>query len=161
MHSAPAVSFPAGRSRFQGYLIGSLIAFGALAVSTWCLQADTLGWRQLLAATLCLMTSWLAGWHWWQTPKGSLAWDGTAWYWTMGAQSLVVVPEVLMDLQQLVLLRLHAFADARVTWVWLDREQNPSRWVALRRAIYARARVIGAVLADVASPPVDAGRHMQ
>ena len=88
MHSAPAVSFPVGRSRFQAWLTGALIACGVLAVSTWCLQADVLGWRQLLAAALCLMTSWLAGWHWWHTPNGKLAWDGAAWHWAVGCAIL-------------------------------------------------------------------------
>ena len=34
-------------------------------------------------------------------------------------QSWLVVPEVVMDLQQVVLLRLCATTDGRVTWVWL------------------------------------------
>jgi len=160
MHSAPAVSYPVGRSRFQACLIGSLLVCGILTVSTWCLQVDALGWRQWLALTLCLMTSWLAGWHGWHTPKGSLAWDGVAWHWAVGTQSLVVVPELVMDLQQLVLLRLRASNDNHVTWVWLDRELNPPRWVALRRAIYTRARGTGDLLADGAGSPVDAVRHV-
>ncbi len=140
MHSAPAVSFPVGRSRFEGWLTGGVIVCGFLVVSTWCLQADALGWRQWLAVVLWLVTSRLAGSNWWHSPKGSLSWDGAAWSLTVEAQSFVVVPEVVVDLQQLVLLRLRDPAGIRVTWVWLDRVSKPLRWVALRRAIYTRAR---------------------
>jgi hypothetical protein len=160
MHSAPAVSFPVGRSRFQGYLIGALMACGVVTVATWCWQADAMGWRQWFAVAMCLITSGLAGWHWWHTPKGSLTWDSAAWCWTVGEQSWVVVPEVVMDLQQLVLLRLGATGGTRATWVLLDRELHPSRWLALRRAIYTRVRGTGDLMADVASPPVDAVRHV-
>lgn len=160
MHSAPAVSFPVGRSRFEGWLTGSVIVSGLLAVSLWCLQADALGWRQWLAAALWLMTAWLVGWRWWHSPKGSLAWDGTAWYLAVGDQPLVVVPDVVMDLQQLVLLRLRAPADARVTWVWLDRALNPLRWLALRRAIYTRARRSSGDLVEARSSPDDVSRRV-
>lgn len=155
MHSAPAVSFPVGRSRFQACLIGSLIACSVLTVSTWCWQTDVLGWRQVLAATFCLMTAGLAGWHWWRTPNGSLAWDGASWYWAEGAQSLLVVPDIVMDLQQVVLLVVRTPADARVNWLWLDRKLNPARWVALRRAIYTRTRGTADLLGYVARPPAD------
>lgn len=160
MHSAPAVSFPVGRSRFQAYLIGALVACGVVTVATWCWQVDALGWRQWLAVTSCLMTSGLAGWQWWHTPKGSLTWDGAAWYRAVGAQSLVVVPEVVMDFQQLVLLRLCASEGARTSWVWLDRELNPSRWLALRRAIYTRSRGTGELMVGAVRPPVDAVRRV-
>ncbi len=160
MHSAPAVSFPVGRSRFQGGLIGLLIACGVLTVTAWSLQADALGWRHGLAASVCLATSVWAAWHGWHTPKGSLAWDGAAWYWAVDAQSSVVAPEVVIDLQQLVLLRLRDPAGAFVTWVWLDEALNPLRWVALRRALYTRTRRPGDASVDALSSPDDALRRV-
>ena len=160
MHSAPAVSFPVGRSRFVAWMTGSVIVCGFLVVSVWCLQVDALGWRQWLAATLWLMTSWLAGWHWWHTPKGNLAWDGAAWYWAVGAQALVVVPEVVLELQQLLLLRLRAPSDAHVIWIGVEQALNPLRWVALRRALYSRARRNGGDSVDALRSPVDALRRV-
>lgn len=161
MHSAPAVSFPVGRSRFEAWLTGSVILCGFLVVSIWCLQVDALGWRHWLAVAFWLVTAWMAAWHWWHTPKGSLAWDGAAWYWAVKTQSLMVAPEVVMDLQQLVLLRLRSPADARVTWVWLDQALNPLRWVALRRAIYARARRSGVDSVDALGLPDVASRRVR
>lgn len=140
MHSAPAVSFPVGRSRFQGSLVGVLIMCCVLTVTAWSLQADALGWRHWVAVSACWATSVWAVWHEWRTPKGNLAWDGGAWYWAVDAQSLTVVPEVVIDFQHLVLLRLRDPVGTFVTWVWVARAFNPLRWVALRRAIYTHTR---------------------
>ena len=162
MHSAPAVSFPVGRSRFQGGLLGVLIVSGALTVVAWSLQADALGWRHGLAASVCLAVSALAVWHGgWRSPKGHLAWDGAAWYWAVDAQSVVVVPEVVVDFQRVVLVRLRDPAGGFVTWVWLDHALNPRRWAALRRAIYTRNRRRGdsATATDVLASPDNAPRR--
>ena len=65
---------------------------------------------------------------------------------------MVEKPEVVLDFQRTVLLRLCATEDASVTWVWLDRAFAPARWMALRRAIYDRARPSDDPLAAVGSP---------
>ena len=140
MHNAPSVSFPVGRSRFQGRLIGVLVGFGALTELTWSVQANSLDWRQWLGAGMCVTILAWSGRTWWRTPSGSLSWEGVAWYWAAGARSLVVMPQVVLDLQVALLLRLPRTADTGVTWLWLDRSSNPSRWMALRRAIYSHAR---------------------
>ena len=160
MHSAPAVSFPVGRSRFQSGLVGALITSGILVVTVWTLQADALGWRHWVAAIVCLMTSVMAVWHGWHAAKGHLTWDGAAWYWGVDAESQAVTPEVVIDFQHVVLLRLRDSAGAFVTWVWLDHALNPLRWVALRRAIYTRTRRPGDDSVDALSFPDDALRRM-
>lgn len=160
MHSAPAVSFPVGRSRFQSSLVGVLISCGVLTVTAWSLQADALGWRHWVAVSACLATSVLAVWREWHAPKGHLAWDGAVWSWVGDAQPVVVMPEVVIDFQHLVLLRLRDPAGTFVGWVWLDRALNPRRWVALRRAIYARTRRRGASASDILTSPDDAPRRV-
>jgi hypothetical protein len=153
MHNAPSVSFPVGRSRFQGWLIGLLVGLGALTVFTWTVQADGLGWRQWLAASLCVTTSAWSARSWWRTPVGSVSWDGVVWRWTAGAQSVVMVPEVVLDLQFAILLRLPVTADTGVNWLWLDRASNSLRWIALRRAIYSLARRRDDPFAEPANSP--------
>lgn len=151
MHNAPSVSFPVGRSRFQGQLIGWLVGLGVLTVFAWCAQAENLGWRHWFAASLCLTTATWSGWSWWRTPIGSVSWDGVVWRWTTGARSVVVVPEPALDLQVAILLRLPVTADTGVNWLWLERTSNSPRWMALRRAIYSRARPNDDPLADPAN----------
>ena len=151
MHNAPSVSFPVGRSRFQGWLIGLLVGLGALSVFAWSVQADSLGWRQWLAASLCVTTSIWNIWSWWRCPVGSISWDGVAWCWTVGERSVVVLPEMVLDLQFAILLRLPTTEETGVTWLWLDRATNSLRWMAVRRAIYSRARPNVDPLADAAN----------
>lgn len=162
MHNAPAVSFPVGRSHFQGAFVGSISACGALAVSAWSLQVDTLGWRQALAAGLWLTTSMIVGWSWWQTATSSLSWDGFAWHWTEGERSVVKLPELVLDLQFAVLLRLRGADDSDdVAWVWLDRVSNASRWMALRRAIFSAVKPVDDALAELANAPAGSARWVR
>ncbi|MDD2879860.1 MAG: hypothetical protein PHQ58_05440 [Rhodoferax sp.] len=152
MHNAPAVSFPVGRSHFQGAFVGLLMACGALAVSVWSLQADALGWRQALATGVWLATSMLVGWSWSQTTTGSLSWDGFVWHWAVDGRSVVILPELVLDFQSAVLLRLRGAEDrSAAAWVWLDRVSNAARWMALRRAIYSRVKLADDALSDLAS----------
>jgi hypothetical protein len=155
MHNAPAVSFPVGRSHFQGAFVGALVACAALAESAWSLSLDAVDWRQALAAALWLTTSVILGWSWWQTPTGTLSWDGLTWHWAVGEQSMVIVPMLVLDLQSAVWLRLHATGDGvdEWTWVWLDLASNTSRWMALRRAIFSRVKSADDALADFPNSP--------
>lgn len=162
MHNAPAVSFPVGRSHFQGVFLGLLVACGALAVSVWSWQVDALGWRQALAAAVWLATSMRVGWSWWQTAMGSLSWDGFAWHWAVDRRSVVILPELVLDFQSAVLLRLRGAEDrGTVAWVWLDRVSNAARWMALRRAIYSRVKLADDVLSGFASSPEASARWVR
>jgi hypothetical protein len=76
MHSAPAVSYPVGRSHFQAVLL-TFTVLVALATDA-CWSASALwDWRQgLMAVVLCL--SVLVAWQAWRgTPQGTLIWDVT------------------------------------------------------------------------------------
>ena len=68
---------------------------------------------------------------------GVLVWDTRTWWWEHGAQrtSGLVTPE--LDLQRLLLLRMVSEAGLH-HWLWLEREADPVRWLALRRAVFAQ-----------------------
>jgi hypothetical protein len=82
--------------------------------------------------------------------EGVLAWDGQGWYWRAGPPAgaaiacasddgVQVVPEVALDLQGLLLLRLQPLdPHARPQeWLWMTPQGDPGRWRAFRRALYS------------------------
>lgn len=138
MHSAPAVSYPVGRSRFQGWLIGLTGLGGVLLVLLWTNVADTVGWRQWLLGITVLGSCYLAGAVWWHSSSGSLRWDGQAWSWQMANASTSGMLTVHLDLQFVLLLSLRPSPDTRI-WLWPERRSQAVRWNALRQAVFSRA----------------------
>lgn len=138
MHSAPAVSYPVGRSRFQGQLIGVLAALGCIAGVWWYSVVDTPGWRQGLFFTSLLLTGFISVRAWWLSFSGVLAWDGEAWRFS-GAQG-VVSGEVRLhlDLQFCLLICLRSEEGSRL-WLWPEHRTAPAVWLALRRAVMSSA----------------------
>ena len=140
MHSAPAVSYPVGRSPFQGWLLG-LAGLGAtLSGWLWCYQADPAGWRQWLFAMTLLGACVVAGEAWRRSPRGSLRWDGQVWSWTSVDASACGVLKVHFDLQFCLVLSLRPHSGARV-WLWPQRTGEVALWNALRRAVFSRRSV--------------------
>ena len=138
MHSAPAVSYPVGRSRFQGWLLG-LAGLGAtLAGLQWHFESTALaGWRQALFVITLLGASVFAAWAWRRSPRGSLRWDGQAWSWTSDDKSSCGVLMVHLDLQFCLLVSLRPDRGARIL-LWPQRGTEVALWNALRRAVFAR-----------------------
>jgi toxin CptA len=150
MHSAPAVTYPVGRSYFQTLLTAALLLATAAVIGLWSYQADFADWRQALAASAWLVGAALA-WRSFRLPLlGILRWDGQNWHWESGGTAVagMVVPQV--DWQSGMLLEFRAPAH-RVGWLWLERRAEPGRWEALRRAVWARASTAAPVLS--ADPP--------
>ena len=147
MRNAPSVIYPVGRCAFHAR---------ALLVLATIVAAALLGWRfgsavdaRLWLAMLLGAVLWLA-WAlrgWWRSPVGRLHWDAQAtnlpslvvgaWFWQGGA-ALEPQPvqrlEAALDLQRLMLLRLHA-AQPVPRWVWVEQTSDPARWLDLRRAL--------------------------
>jgi hypothetical protein len=142
MHSAPAVSYPVGRSRFHGLLVAMIAASSAVLLMMWVIRSDALQTRHLAAVVLWLASLGLAAWHWLRTPTGSLAWDGLGWIWTCQTESCAVVPEVTLDTQGSLLLYLHT-QDGNSLWAWPQRKTLPQRWLPFRRALFGRPPPIG------------------
>lgn len=137
MHNAPAVSYPVGRSRFQGQWLGGLTTLGCLAGVWWWSVVDTPGWRQGLYFVVLLLTVVASFRAWWRSPSGVLAWDGEAWRFggTYGGKV-----RLHLDLQFCMLLCLQSDAEgAGRLWLWPERRTAPAAWLALRRAVMSSA----------------------
>lgn len=141
MHSAPTVSYPVGRSRFQGWLI-VLTGLMALVLGMfWREQADLAGWRQGLFLVSLLVASGIALKTWLQTPNGALRWDGQAWSWTCGPAVIGGRVTVHLDLQFCMLLRMRTETGVQ-QWFWPERGVALPLWSALRCAVYSRASTV-------------------
>lgn len=136
MHSAPALTYPVGRSRFHGWLLG-LTGLGAVLVGwLWCYQADSVGWRQGLYAVTTLGVGLAAVQAWRHSPRGNLQWDGQAWNWAAVATPHCGLVTVHLDLQFCLLLCLRTDNGTRI-WLWPERSGDTTRWDALRRAVFS------------------------
>ncbi|WP_296444925.1 hypothetical protein [Rhodoferax sp. UBA5149] len=137
MHSAPAVSYPVGRSRFQGWLVGLTGLGGVLTGGFWQQATDLAGWRQWLFALTLLGTCAIAAQTWRRSPRGILHWDGQVWRWTGLDASVCGRVTVHLDLQFWLVLSLRMDAGARL-WLWPERAADVVLWNALRRAVFSR-----------------------
>jgi len=146
MRNAPSVMYPVGRCAFHAKFL--LVIGSVVAASLW-------GWRdsgvdiQLWLATLMGALLWLA-WAlrtWWRSPTGQLHWDALApdlqnteagaWFWLHSAgvaSQPVLGVSMALDLQRVVLLRLRS-AGPVPSWVWVQQDSDPARWLDLRRAL--------------------------
>jgi len=149
MHSAPSVSYPAGRSRFAAALLLVAWLLGGAATATWWLHSQSPGWRLSAACLVLVAAGAFAAWNWWHFEPGILAWDGEAWSWSDGRGAHTGTIEVTLDLQHCVLLRWTSENGSR--WFWLERAGSAQRWDDLRRAVYSRARL--EALPDPRAPP--------
>ncbi len=137
MHSAPALSYPVGRSRLQGWLVGLTGLAGALTGLLWQAAADPAGWRQGLFAITLLGAVIVAVRAWQRSPPGRLCWDGQAWSWLSVDHSVSGLLAVHLDLQFVLLLSLRPERGARI-WLWPERSAELAAWNALRRAVFSR-----------------------
>lgn len=155
MHSAPALVFPVGRSRLHGLLAMAAVGISALAVLAWTLQTAELGLRHLGTVLLWLVSAAWALTQWWRTPQGCLAWDGTAWNWTCADRVQPVTPEVTIDLQGAMLLRLHISQSHGHAWIWPERRSDAKRWLAFRRAVFGQLPAAAAGTTAAELPDAD------
>ena len=137
MHSAPAVTYPVGRSRFHAALLIGIAVTTLLVGLSWHHLGDPENWRQGCFAATAIGSGLLAFQAWRRTPSGNLHWDGQAWSWTAGATLVSGTVGVHLDLQFCVVLRLRAGDGTRV-WLWPERRSDPAHWNALRRAVFAQ-----------------------
>ncbi|WP_156385624.1 hypothetical protein [Ramlibacter sp. Leaf400] len=137
MHGAPSVSYPVGRSSLVGALLLATWSLGLLAGLAFAAGGASAA-RVGAALAACLAAgAWAAGW-WRAQPAGLLAWDAAAWSWSAGGPAVESGSvQVVLDLQSLLLLRWRS--PGRTRWLWVERARLPSRWDALRRAVYSRA----------------------
>lgn len=151
MHSAPAVSYPVGRSSFYGALLIGIHVIGASVLLAWVVAVDAPGLGQALAGMLWLASVAVAILSWWRSATGTLTWDGQHWIWAGGDGSHPVSLFVTLDIQNLMLMHLRA-SEVPKLWVWLERRSAPTRWRACRRAVFARQPADQARDADWVAP---------
>lgn len=137
MHSAPAVSFPVGRSHFQAWVIGLAALAGCVTGLLWLTQVDRAGWRQGLFALSYLVSCTLAIAMWLRSPQGVLRWDGQAWSWKGKPANLSRGLTAHLDLQHVLLVCLAPDNGPRL-WLWAERRMSKLRWNELRRAVFAK-----------------------
>jgi toxin CptA len=147
MHSAPAVSFPVGRSRFQMMVLVVTWLLGGAGCAYWVADAEGADWRQAITFAMLLLGGLCAVWQLKQSPLGELKWEGEHWVLQLAptlrgtAPSPAQVGDVSLqaDLQFFMLLRFQDLA-RRTYWLWLDRSAPQTRWLALRRAVHGRVK---------------------
>jgi hypothetical protein len=146
MHSAPAVTYPAGRAHGARWLLLAIWLVGAISAALAVAGHDGVAARD----GAWLANVWLAGavaWRWGgHREVGQVRFDGQYWSWSGRAMLGAARAHVGLDLQSLMLVRLTEPERPR-QWLWLERRSDPLRWVDLRRAVYSRAP---------AASPVDA-----
>jgi hypothetical protein len=148
MHNAPAVSYPVGRSRFQGWLLSVVSFLGLVAAVVWFNQANAPDWRQWLMLSVVISVAFGAWWQWRQAVAGQLTWDGVVWNWTNGQASVPVQLTLIADVQRAMLLLLSGAQDNSRRWIWVDRDASLTRWLPLRRAVHQHPRFDADPLAD-------------
>lgn len=136
MHSAPSVSYPVGRSHFYGRVLVGALVLGGFSLAAWIMQSDTYALKHLAAAAWWLGSATAAVVTWLRSPNGLLTWDGQSWTWTSGLVSRQVVLSVKLDSQSTLLLHWRVIG-ASNGWIWLERRTAPTRWLPLRRAVFA------------------------
>jgi hypothetical protein len=137
MHSAPAVRYPVGRSRFQAWLIGLTASGGAVTGLLWYATASAADWRPWLLFMTLLGSCVAAGRAWHRTLPGSLHWDGQTWCWHTADAATCGVLTAHLDFQFCLVLSLRPDTGVRL-WLWPERTAEVTRWNALRRAVFSR-----------------------
>ena len=147
MRNAPSVSFPVGRSRFEGRLLLAVGLAGGAALGLWQVQAAVpMGWGAA-SLMLWLMGAGLAWRRWRATPAGRLHWREGGWFFEASDSASLEDPRplarlrVALDLQQVLLLEAPG---GMPRWLWLARADDPVHWQALRHAVHARPVAQGA-----------------
>ena len=138
MHSAPAVSYPVGRSSMRTACLLLPWLLAGLACAVWVLQSEHFSAAHSLALILWLGGAWLVQSELRRQPQGLLTWDGQSWNWGMQGVQCVGRLRPRLDWQQGLLLEFQAL-DGRGFWLWLERGMSPLVWDGLRRAVYAPA----------------------
>lgn len=156
MHNAPPVTYPLGRSHFQGFAVLGFWLAGGGVLALWWRAAPAADWRLWTALAVVLAAGVAAGLAWAHSPVGQLRWDGQDWRWeSRGYQSGTPVRDlaVALDLQRTMLLRLEN-QDHATLWLWAGRSSQPERWLDLRRAVYSQHRASADLVPPDANPPV-------
>ncbi len=138
MHSAPAVRYPVALSQ-RVIVTAAVLWFTAAALWAWWYATDTANGRLAWGFTGLVFSGGLAVVLLRAAPRGSLRWDGQAWWWQTGEADIQVTVTLHFDFQRLVVLRVGGLP-GRDPWCCVDSAGAPRAWGDLRRALVASAR---------------------
>ena len=135
MHSAPAVGFQTGRSRWH---LGAVVLVSVLGFLSWTAFTTTQAQLVSIMVFACLViSSGLAILGWKNSPQGLLQWDGQHWSWSLAGDPQPCSLRLVLDFQTVLLVGVET--DARqLAWIWLEPKSADSKWTALRRAVIAK-----------------------
>ena len=136
MHSAPAVSYPVGRSAMRTVLLLLPLAAGGAIGLLWAWQADHPGLPHGLALLVWGGGAVAVAFEFRRPCQGLLSWDGQQWQWEAAGRGRAGTVAVRLDWQRGLLLEFRGL-DSAVIWLWPQRHSAPLHWEALRRALYA------------------------
>ena len=138
MHLPPAVSYEVVRSRWHFYALCVLWASAVLVGACFAeVQSHSRLWGMVWLVTA--VSAPLSFWAWRRSATGLLQWDGGQWSWSGLGDQAVHSLRVTLDLQAVLMVQLHT-RDGKSVWLVLERGTQPARWLALRRALFARHR---------------------
>ena len=124
------------------------VVLGAVVLLLWWWNGAGSGSERLALAVfssvlwlLCAVVSWRALQA---QVEGVISWDGVTWIWLCHGQTyrLLEGPQVVMDLQALMVLRCKAEGHGWQHWV-VQRDWAPHAWIDLRRAVYSSVHPTG------------------
>jgi hypothetical protein len=151
MHSAPAVSYPVGRSSIQVLVFLAPGLLGGVVLAAWVMHGGQSASVHGVALLLWLLTSLPVFHALRQTASGMLRWDGQQWTWEAGNHRLAGRTLRRLDWQAVLLLEFRS-ADGATLWLWPERRTAPLRWDDLRRALQAAPAADPALAGDGAQP---------
>ncbi|WP_313075573.1 hypothetical protein [Melaminivora sp.] len=141
--SPPPARHPFGRAALPAQAIAVASVTALAGVALWAAQGlGSAHWAAGIAASLLLWAVCsAAAWRAWRVlPRGVLQWDGAGWVLEPAAPGqhvgLACAPEVALDLQNALLLRVQPLA-GRASWLWLQQADAPAQWLPMRRALHA------------------------
>lgn len=138
MYTPPTVEYPVGPSRWFQWAWRTLWALTLTVQAVWLWRAASGEWAPWVGLLTALAGALVAVRVGSVVRTGAVVWDTRTWWWEQGSQRSSGLMTSELDLQSLILLRFVSDAGAR-HWFWLERGSAPERWLALRRAVFAKA----------------------
>jgi len=141
MHGPPAAAWKSGAAKRPGWILAALLGIATLALFFFIARQGFGPASLLLLALLPIsgVTAWSGLRH---SAVGHLRWDGAQWHWAGRHEYHVTDVTCLLDLQQVLLLRLRC-EDGPGMWLWLESNRMDAAWLAMRRAVVAGAPASG------------------
>ncbi len=141
MYTPPTVEYPVGPSHWFRWVWGLLWALTLTIQMAWLWRAGPGQWAPWIGLLVALVGAIVATRVGSVVRAGTVVWDTSTWWWEHGSERSSGQMTFELDLQKVILLRFVSDAGA-CHWFWLECGSAPLRWLALRRAVFAK-RALG------------------